>query len=181
MNWLLYPKVDSIKYDPITQHLTLNTDKGEITSTDGGFRWSVSQMEYQPGPIATETAPFQGDRNNNNYWTIDVTIQGNAFFADSLVDDFYKRPPYVSLQLVSKNYPIDGSEPVWFGNFDRYLKGTIQIPKANIQSSKEYLLYVEVRDFYWNVQTGHALINGLKDTKIKIPIFTSHLLPALCR
>lgn len=181
MNWLLTTTVDSIAFDPVTQRLILKTEYGKITSDDGGFRWSSPEIQNQPGPISAEAAPFNGDPSDENFWTIHVSIQGEPFFADSLVDAYYQRPPYVSIQLVTQKYPVDGSEPVRAFNFERYLRGTIQIPKSAVKAGESYMLYVEARDFQWNVRTGHAFVNANETSRINIPVSTSHLLPALRR
>jgi hypothetical protein len=181
INWLLRTPVDSMSFNTENEIITLHTENGPINSQNGGIRWDIPEIEYEKHPSAIEEAPFAGNPEATDLWTLAVKIQGDPCFIDSLVLDFYKRPPYVSLQLVSTEYPTDGSKPIWEGNWSHYLKGTIQIPVADIKPGAEYYLYSEVRDFQRNVLTGHTSVTAMKDSKAIISVNTTNLLPALRR
>jgi len=177
MSWMLYEDGESISHDKESGLLILETPNGQITSSDGGFRWSVPEVTFAPIVNLPVEAPFRGDRNDPHMWTPDVELSGNVFFEDPLVDPLYQRPPYVSLQLVSTGYPCDGSTPVWEGNWDRYLKGTIRIPKELIQSDA-YMLYVEIRDFQRNTVVGYSYVTK-SDEKITVTVHPDTLPPCL--
>jgi hypothetical protein len=98
---------------------------------------------------------------------------------DSLVDPLYQRPPYVSIQLVSDGYPCDKSLPVWEKNFERYLKGTVQIPKEKLSTNKNLMLYAEVRDFQRNVLIGSASVSPTRDSSVTIHVAPDVLPPCL--
>lgn len=177
MSWMLYEDGDSISYDAESGRLILETPNGRITSSDGGFRWSVPEVNYAPIVNLPVAAPSTRDRDDPQKWTLHVELSGNVFFEDSLVDLLYQRPPYVSLQLVSTDYPCDGSTPVWERNWDRYLKGTIRIPKELIQSGA-YMLYVEIRDFQRNTVVGYSYVTK-SDEKIIVTVHPDTLPPCL--
>jgi len=179
VSWMIRSPVDALRCGAVGQVLTLDTEQGELHSRDGGLRWSTTQPLYEAAPQPSGSAPFRGDRASADAWVLDVEIAGSAHLADSLVAEYYQRPPYVSLQLVSETYPTDGSVPVWEGHFERHLRGSIGIPRASVRAGGHYLLYVEVRDFHWNVQTGHAPLVALGDTVARVSVSTSHLLPGL--
>ncbi len=177
MSWLLYEDVDSIAYDASTGKFILQTQSGEITSTDGGFRWSVPAVEYAPLVNLPVESPFTGDRDDPSLWTINIELKGNVFFEDALVNPLYQRPPYVSLQLVSPDYPCDGSVPVWGNNWERYLKGTVQIPERIINKD-DYMRYVEIRDFQRNTLIGYSKIS-VGDKQVTIAVTQDELPPCL--
>jgi photosystem II stability/assembly factor-like uncharacterized protein len=179
MGWLLYTNADAIDYAPESGALLLNTPGGVVRSTDGGFRWDVPAVEYAPVVNLPERAPELADVQPDDTWRIDVTITGNVFFEDQLVNPLYQRPPYVSLQLVGTGYPCDGSRPLWQGHFDRYLRGTIHIPLEVVEPGERYLLYVEVRDFQRNVVVGSARLRGVETSRVDVPVSPDRVLPCL--
>ena len=169
LSWLLRDEIKDIAYDSTKSQLLLITDKGIIKSSDEGFRWEQSHVEYTEVQSPVVQAPFNADLQNKNVRTLDVELQGKVFFEDSLVEKMYQNPPYISLQLVSLDYPRDKSVPLWTGNFERYLKGKIQIPLEKINKKKTYLLYAEVRDFQRNTLTGYAKVKpNQKSVKLQL-------------
>jgi photosystem II stability/assembly factor-like uncharacterized protein len=179
MSWQLYDDGESIAHDPQTGELILQTPNGEVRSSDGGFRWDIPRVTYAPVVSLSVEAPFSGDRNDPYTWTLDVELTGNVFFEDSLVDPLYQRPPYVSIQLVSDGYPCDKSVPVWEKNFERYLKGIVQIPKEKLSTNKNLMLYAEVRDFQRNVLIGSASVSRSRDSSVTIHVAPDVLPPCL--
>ncbi|MGH8021814.1 MAG: hypothetical protein ACREIA_26735 [Opitutaceae bacterium] len=115
-----------------------------------------------------------------------VEIAGAMSPDDTQVDGLYRRPPYISLQIVNPGYPLDGSEPLWSGNWQRALSGRISIPHGllsqdGVSPESEYLLYVEVRDFQYNTFTGSAplRLNPKQTTTVHATAGPDGLLPSL--
>ena len=171
MGWLLYTEAKTIDYEEASRALLLDTPKGVVRSYDGGFRWELPPVEYAPVVNLPIQAPNVVGPEEGNRWRLDVSIVGDVFFEDQLVNPLYQRPPYVSLQLVSPGYPCDGSIPLWQGHFDRYLRGAIQIPLDRVVPGQNYQLYVEVRDFQRNVSLGSAELRAGKTTRVEVEVF----------
>jgi photosystem II stability/assembly factor-like uncharacterized protein len=170
MGWLLYTDADAIEFDDSSGALLLNTPEGVVRSYDGGFRWDLPAIAYAPVVNLPLHAPEPTSLPPDTAWRIDVDITGPVFFEDQFVNPLYRRPPYVSLQLVSPGYPGDGSVPLWSGHFDRYLRGTLHIPMDLVEPGKRYQLYVEVRDFQRNVSIGTASLQGLQTSRVSVPV-----------
>lgn len=169
---------DSLHYDHRTGKLTLFTSEGPYHSSDGGLHWDPHRMpEYAPVISKAVSAPEPAGVSDGDAWAIAIHLDGDAFFEDSLVDTLYRRPPYIALQLVSPGYPLDGSAPVWSGNFSRYLRGTIRIPGKAYKSGAEYLLYAEVRDFQRNTLKGFARVTAGSDGEVGITLSPETVLP----
>ena len=152
MSWLLYREVDHIRWEAATHELVLTTPEGEVRSRDGGFRWDLPEVTYAHRELSNlksdNPSPPVGEGTQ-------VIIVGAAVPDDSLVDALYQRPPFVSLQLVTRDYPQDGSIPRWSVLWDRALQGRIN-PPANVVRDGIYDLYVEVRDFQDGTRTGRT-------------------------
>jgi hypothetical protein len=170
MSWMVHGPGDSLKYDETTGELILFTKNHTYRSKDGGVRWDVPVLSYTSICNLAVSAPFSSNRQNPEMWTLEVDISGDVCFEDKAVDLLYKRPPYVSLQLVSSHYPCDRSIPYWSTNWERYLKGILQIPRDKLQENKDYMLYIEVRDFQKNVQVGYSMVNPNKDQNVTITV-----------
>lgn len=176
VSWCLPDTADFLEYDANRDELVLHVADSVFRSPDAGLRWYPDKVAYTPITSAVETAPFTGNRNDPSLWTLEVEITGNVFFDDEYVLPFYKRPPFVSLQLVTPNYPLDRSVPLWSANWERYLKGTLQIPRQ-ILENRDYLLYLEVRDFQRNTLIGYQRIHPQKDRQVQIQVDEKMLLP----
>lgn len=178
MGWLLYRDGDSIDYDAQRGAMLLNTPEGVVASYDGGFRWDLPAVEYAPIVNLPVTAPEPEELNEGD-WLLNILIEGEVFFEDQLVNRLYQRPPYVSIQLVSKDYPCDGSKPLWQGTFNRYLRGAVAIPEKYFVSGDEKMLYVEVRDFQRNVLTGTTRVIAGETQSLRLRVSVDNLLPCL--
>jgi len=177
ISWRIYESGDSLSYDKSRGELILFTENSTYRSKDGGLRWDVPRISYAPVrslPVPAPSKPGGGDN-----WVLAVSIRGDVFFEDAAVDSFYKRPPFVSLQLVSPDYPCDHSTPIWSTNWERYLTGIVEIPWDSLPENNDYLLYVEVRDFQKNVQVGTATVKPEKDRKVTIDISPDFYLPCM--
>ena len=179
MSWLVHEEGDSLKYNKITGELILFGRSRTYSSKNYGLRWDVPMISYAPVHNLVVAAPLTGQEQSTENWTLEVNIHGDVFFEDEAVIAFYKRPPYVSLQLVSTDYPCDGSIPFWTTNWDSYLKGILQMPRDKIPSNRNYMLYVEVRDFQKNVQIGYSEINLFKDQSVTVSVSPNSGLPCL--
>ena len=154
MNWLVNTSATHLAWDPDSEKLTLTTASGEtLTSVDGGFRWSVPKVEYAAreiqfaaGEIPKDTAPG------------DLVIQNAVVPDPEPLLDWYKRPPFVSIQLVGPGYPEDGTIPRWQANWNSRLSGALAIPPD--VDTEDTLLYVEVRDFQDGTRAGSAPYQG---------------------
>jgi len=177
MGWLLYTGADAIDYEDETGALLLNTPGGVVRSYDGGFRWDVPAVKYTSVVNMPEQAPEVADPEPGDVWSVDVSITGDVFFEDQLVNPLYQRPPYVSLQLVSLNYPSDGSIPLWSGNFDRHLRDTIHIPLDLVKPGECYQLYVEVRDFQRNVLVGSVRLRSGETSRAEVQVAQNWIFP----
>lgn len=179
MGWLLYTDADEIVYDDEAGALLLNTPEGLVNSYDGGFRWELPAVEYAPVVNLPIRAPDLGEAEGEDTWRIDLSIEGEVFFEDQLVNPLYQRPPYVSLQLVAPGYPCDGSVPLWEGYFERHLGGTLWLPMELVRRGEGYQLYVEVRDFQRNVLIGSETLIGGETQVLKVPVSADRFPPCL--
>jgi photosystem II stability/assembly factor-like uncharacterized protein len=141
------------------KELVFVSDTGHFISKDYGFRWSDKKSLFDfvdAKSIVKELKLYNPNFNTNYVATIDLT--GDVFFDHSLVDSIYRRPPYISLQIVEVGYPYNGTVPAWSINIDDCLKSTVEIPKSLIDVNKKYYLYAEVRDFQQNYKTAFSEI-----------------------
>lgn len=178
VSWCLPGKPEKLEFDSTRQELVIQISDSLFRSTDAGNRWQPDRIQFAAISTPAETAPFSGNRSEPTQWTLDVEISGKVFFTDSLVEPYYQRPPYISLQLVTPDYPEDRSTPLWSANWDRDLKGTIQIPR-HLLKDQEYLLYLEVRDFQRNTLVGYARVHPASTQNVKIEVDPNTLLPGL--
>lgn len=154
MSWLLNTGATDLAWDPELEKLVLITTNGDtLTSTDGGFRWSVPEVRYAareiryvPGEIPAKAAPG------------DLVIQDAVVPDPEPLPHWYRRPPFVSIQLVGPAYPKDGSTQRWQVNWDSCLSGPLAIP-ADVDT-QDAVLYVEVRDFQDGTRAGTAPYRG---------------------
>ena len=158
-----------IYFDDIKKELVLVSNVGNFISKDYGFRWNDKQSLIEFAYAKSEVKELKLDNPNfNNKYVVTVTLTGDVFFDDTLVDSLYRKPPYISLQVVEVGYPYNETVPAWSINIDDCLKSTVEIPKASINLNKKYYLYAEVRDFQKNYKTAFSEIK-FKDNII-IPI-----------
>lgn len=154
MSWLLNTGATDLSWDADTATLVLTTTSGEsLTSADGGFRWSVPEVEYAarkiqyaPGELPEDAVPG------------DLVIQNAVIPDPEPLLDWYKRPPFVSIQLVGMGYPEDGSIPRWQTNWKDRLSGPLTIPAG--VDTRDAVLHVEVRDFQDGTRVGRAAYEG---------------------
>ncbi len=179
VSWMIHEEGDNLVWKKKTNELILYAGEKTYTSTNAGLRWGTSHVPYTEIQSPVEEAPFEGDRDDPQMWTLDVTLQGKVFFTDSLVLPYYRRPPFVSIQVVSPDYPLDGSAPIWETNWDHYLKGTLQIPRDRLKDYDTVLLYLEVRDFQRNTLVGTAELDPEHHSQVAIPLSEHHVLPAM--
>jgi photosystem II stability/assembly factor-like uncharacterized protein len=178
MSWLLYEEATSIDFDSDRGELVIQTNQGERRSSDGGFRWDVPSVEYAPHPFAEPgSPPIQNEEGKVR--NLPVVIRGASLPDDSVVDTLYQRPPYVSLQIVKRSYPLDHSDPLWSITWEHELSGILTIPTELKKSGEETLLYVEVRDFQLGTMTGSAPVKLDGSDVINVQVSSDHLLPAL--
>lgn len=154
MNWLLNTAATDLAWDQDREALVLTTAEGETrTSTDGGFRWSVPAVRY----AKRETRYARGEVPETAA-DGDLVIQNAVVPDPEPLLDWYKRPPFISIQLVGPDYPEDGSAPRWQVNWGSRLSGALDIPLE--VDTREAVLYVEVRDFQDGTRAGSAPYRG---------------------
>jgi hypothetical protein len=116
-------------YDDTAQQLVFVSDTGNFTSDDYGYRWRGKGSEILFATVKSEVKELKlsnaPDLTNNYAFTIGLT--GDVFFNDALVDSLYRKPPYISLQIVEEGYPYNGTVPIWRINVDDYLIMTIEV------------------------------------------------------
>ncbi len=161
VSWLLAE--DSVKmgndlyFDEVRKELVLVTDIGKFTSTDFGLRWrgEKPRVSFAYAKSAVKELKVEHPDFQKNH-VVAVELTGDVFFNDTLVDSLYRRPPYISLQLVEAGYPYNGTVPAWTANVADCLKATVEIPRSCVDPSKTYYLYAEVRDFQKNYKTAYS-------------------------
>lgn len=179
MSWQMYEQADSLRYEALSRTLVISTAKGEFRSTDGGFRWDVPAVEFSLRPSPESPLPGPAPRPRTGFVQLPVQIKGAIPPDETRVDPLYRRPPYVSLQIVGEGYPKDGSTPLWSANWERSLAGYLEIPAALLAGDEAApLLYVEVRDFQLNLLTGHAVVTRRSEGPLTVEVSHQHLLPA---
>ena len=178
MSWMLYEPADAIRYDATAGELVLQTPHGERRSRDGGFRWDVPAVEFAPRH-ADAPPPETAGAPDADSQTLRVEIAGASVIDDTQVDPLYRRPPYISLQIVTPGYPRDRSAPLWSANWDRTLSGRIAVPRSILSAHRDALLYVEVRDFQRNTLTGAAPLPRDPAEILRVRVSPTALLPAL--
>ena len=163
--------VSNLYFDASGQELVLETDRGDYVSRDGGYRWTGETPALSYVPVKSERKSWKPDRLDtlHNY-VLEVDLQGEVFFEDSWVDSLYRRPPYISLQIVEEGYPYNGTVPLWSQNLDDYLQATLEVPRSAVEKGKRYLLYAEVRDFQKNYRTACAGIEFDGTTRMTLSI-----------
>lgn len=179
VSWGLYDyQIDSLIYYPAQQELHAYSPVGIFTSQNGGINWTVPVIEWADIQSEHKIAPFTGNREDPTFWTFDVELKGSFFFTDSFVFKESNELPHVILQLVSTQYPVDGSKPVWETTLDDFVQATIQIPHQRIRTHQSYLLYVEVRHFQKNRLIGYEYVIPGFTTSAIINMSPDRLLPA---
>ncbi len=148
-----------IYVDDVKKELVLVADTGNFVSKDYGFRWigKDPKMTFVDAKSAVKELKLNNPNFEKNY-VVAVNLTGDVFFDDSLVDPLYRKPPYISLQIVEVGYPYNGTVPLWSINIDDCLKSTVEIPKSSVNPDKKYYLYAEVRDFQKNYKTAFSEI-----------------------
>lgn len=163
VSWLLpeygVETAKDLYFNEAEQVLVLVTDHGDFISRDYGLRWmgETPHVDYVYVKSAVKELRLEHPDFDQNY-VLAVQLDGDVFFDDSLVDSLYRRPPYISLQLVEAGYPYNGMLPAWSMNVDDCLKATVEIPKTAVKPGKKYYLYAEVRDFQKNYKTAFSKI-----------------------
>ncbi len=176
MSWHLDTAGEKLAFYPQDGVLALYTGAIAYISTDGGFRWSDPGVEYRDMPTLSNALPDSVlGTASDSLWRCKVALQGRIFFDDRYVGLYYQRPPYVSLQLVSADYPLDKSAPLWQGTFDAFTQITIEIPSGSI-GDRTLLLYCEARDFQRNTLVGYAPVHRDLD-RVSISLDPYNLLP----
>lgn len=159
LGWLVYDRGIDLNWNKDTQTLLLETESGTLESRDGGFRWSVPSVELADRELKNPDifiSPIEGGPN--------LAITNAAVPNEEPLLDFYKRPPFISIQLVEPGYPENGSVPLWSTNWERQLLGSIEVPEKWQESQAE--IYVEVRDFHYGTRVGRAPYQGPNKTTI---------------
>ena len=183
MGFLLFDMViDSLGYDENAQRLYAYGDPGTFQSDDGGLTWDVPVIQFDPNPGPVIEVPFTGNRNDPQFWTFELEIQGDIFFIDSLAQETYQNiyleQPHIMVQLVTPEYPLDKTKPIWQKTLYNSLDVTLQIPKSCLQLYQDCLLYVEVRDFQKLKHFGVIEINKSQlPDRVFVPVDTETLLP----
>jgi photosystem II stability/assembly factor-like uncharacterized protein len=178
MSWHLDCAGEELDFYKDSDELALYTGAVAYVSSDGGFRWSDPRVHYRDmsnSRKAVTEAPLKA--SDDDCWRFRVVLRGNPFCHDRYVGLYYQRPPYISLQLVSKDYPVDKSIPVWQSNFDCCEEVDVKISRDLLRDIK-YVLYCEARDFQRNTLTGYQIVEpGQKIVYISLQ--QNNLLPGL--
>ncbi len=175
-SWLLAEygakKGEDIIYDSTKNELILLTDQGMYKSSDFGYRWigKGSEMKFLNAKSKVTIAKVNPPQLKEKYYSINVKLKGDVFFDHMLVDSFYRKPPYISLQIVEEGYPFNNSVPAYQTNISDNLISTIYVPTSAIDKSKKYILYAEVRDFQKNYKTGYKKIKFASKQNIEIKL-----------
>ena len=111
-------------FDDKSKQLVLVSDSGNYISDDYGYRWHGKNSEIPFIKVKSDVKELklshEPDLKNNYVFNLQLT--GDVFFNDKLVDSLYRKPPYISLQIVEEGYPYNGTVPAWRTNIDDYLK-----------------------------------------------------------
>lgn len=156
MNWMLSRPAEDLEWEGESGRLILQTQTGILTSTDGGFRWSIPEITFDKRSPKFAIGVIPDVANSG-----DLVIQNAVEPRHDGLLDWYKRPPHVQVQLVEAGYPENGSVPLWQFHWDFALLGPLEIPSA--LSSDDLFLYVEVRDFQEGTRVGWAPYNPEQD------------------
>ncbi len=178
INWLLPEPCMLIEKGDGTDELRLVNETRTFTSLDGGLRWDDPDPLFIDMKSTLERMPFHGHANDPTLWTVEINLSGRIFFDDRWVGTFYRRPPYITLYLVSTDYPCDNSKPYWQTTIDHATQFTVQIPRAGLPKKKLFL-YCEVRDFQRNTLIGFTRVDPGKTKKATLAISPDNRLPAL--
>lgn len=154
MSWMINTGASGLRWEERTETLVLTTtDGGELRSRDGGFRWSVPEVAYIGLEVLYEAGEQPPEAGPG-----DLVIQNAVVPDPEPLLHWYKRPPFISIQLVGTGYPEDGSTPLWQTNWESRLSGPLAIPEGlNTRGTR---LYVEVRDFQGGTRAGSAPFSG---------------------
>ena len=170
ISWMLYEDVHALRFDSGEGALIISTGSGEHRSMDGGLRWDVPAVTYASRQTPDPPSTLRSDVPPADDPMVPVVITGAPVPDDARVDPLYRRPPYVSLQLVGPGYPLDGSVPFASGQWDSSLSGPFRLPPETGGSGRDdLLLYVEVRDFQWGTLTGSAPLEHPSSAVAPIP------------
>jgi photosystem II stability/assembly factor-like uncharacterized protein len=154
MSWLLNTGASDLSWNPDTAELVLTSTDGQtLTSADGGFRWTVPEVIYADRSVRFPEGEIPAEASGG-----DLVIQNAVVPDPEPLLHWYKRPPFVSIQLVGPGYPEDGSAPRWQTNWDTRLSGTLDIPEE--VDTTDAVIYVEVRDFQDGTRAGKAPYHG---------------------
>ncbi|HEY9187529.1 MAG TPA: hypothetical protein VIR55_06460 [Ignavibacteria bacterium] len=155
-----------IYYDKKNKILVLVTDKGDYISKDEGYRWCGEGSKIEFKPLKSDKNEIKNNVSDSNSFVLNILLDGKVFFDDAFVESYYKKPPYISLQLVEEGYPYNNTIPLWCVNIKNSLKFDVNIPKNLVKLDKKYILYAEVRDFQKNYKTGFIKVkfSSNKDT-----------------
>lgn len=149
-----------IYYDEKDKKLVLITDNGEYVSFDEGYRWIGKGSERNFVDIKSEANQIDEVQNiEKDSFRLNVYLKGNVFLNDNYVDFYYKKPPYISIQLLEEGYPYNKTKTLWTKNIKDSLNFPIDIPRNMLSNNRTYILYVEVRDFQKNYKTGFVKLN----------------------
>jgi hypothetical protein len=160
---------NDLYFDYDKKELVFVADNGNFISKDYGFRWSDKKhhIDFVYAKSIVKELKIDNPNFNTNY-VVTINLTGDVFFDHSLVDSLYRKPPYISLQIVEVGYPYNGTVPAWSINIDDCLKSTVEIPKSSIDPNKKYYLYAEVRDFQKNYKTAFSEIEFKENVIIPI-------------
>ncbi len=178
VNWLLSESAATIEKGDGPNEIRLVSDVQTYTSHDGGLRWQDRDPRFVEIASPVETLAFSGDRSDPDLWTVEIELNGRAFFDDRWVGTLYRRTPYIALYLVTPDYPLDRSVPFWQTTVDRAMRFTVQIPRRDLPKDKA-LFYCEVRDFQRNTLFGFAPVQPGKSGKVVLDLAPDQRLPGL--
>jgi hypothetical protein len=154
MSWLINEAASDLVWNAQSAELILTTTSGtRLVSKDGGFRWSVPAVVYADRPVRHRPSELPSAARPG-----DLVIQNAVMPDPSPLLDWYKRPPFVRIQLVGRRYPADGSLPIWETHWESQLWGPLMIPDALQDTLAD--LVVEVRDFQDGTRAGRTPYRG---------------------
>jgi hypothetical protein len=157
-------------FDDASKHLVFVSDSGNFTSDDYGYRWRGKNSEIHFANVKSEVRelPLSHAPDLKHNYVFAVELTGDVFFNDALVDSLYRKPPYISLQIVEDGYPWNGTVPAWRINIDDHVKATVEVDRSLIDPSRTYLLYAEVRDFQKNYKTASATLHFVDNAIVPV-------------